>query len=263
MRFLNKLPSLSNVAAGAQATLNCPLGLRYDAIHLNHNVADLTKIKNIDVLVNGKVIQSFKDAQQLQDINDYYGRFEPASGTVTIWFFRPEMATPFDRRLAALGTADVQTLSVRMDLDGTLVSPTIEAYAMQGPQEPMGLITKIKSFSSSHAVSGKIEIDNIVRTARVAAIHLFKADVTAVELDVNTRRVYESGKTLGETIQKQYGRVPQTATSTHVDFLLEGDIAEGLILDPSQVFDFRIRPTLGTSGALQTVVEYLDGFAGI
>lgn len=261
MRFLNKLPSLSNVAVGQRATLTCPLGLRYDAIYLTHNVANLALIKNIEVIVNGKVIQSFKDAAEVKAINDYYGRPEQ-SGVLTLWFYRPEMATPFDRRLPALGTLDVQTLTVAMDLDATIApAPTLEAVALQGPQEPMGLITKIKSYSSSYAISGKVEIDNIVRSGRIAAIHLFKADVSAVELDVNSRRVVDLTKTLSEKVQKDYGRVPVTASATHIDFTLEGDIAEALITEG--IYDLRIRPTLGTSGALRSVVEYLDGFAGI
>jgi hypothetical protein len=125
------------------------------------------------------------------------------------------------------------------------------------------LSLKIKSFPASFAVSGEVEIDNIPRNGGVmiAAIHLFKSDISNVEVEVNSIKAFDASKAYTEEVQKRYGKTPQTATATHVDFLLEGDLAQSL--DTRGVQDFRIRPTLDTSGAVRSVVEYIDGFAGI
>ena len=84
MRMLVKMPSLTNVAAGSTATLNCPIGRSYDRIIFEHN-KELTveQIKNLRVEIDGKPIQEYKDVGQLQAINNYYKRYYLA-GAATI-----------------------------------------------------------------------------------------------------------------------------------------------------------------------------------
>lgn len=270
MRKTIKMPSMSNVGAGQTATLNCPVGLTYDVISLEYSgkkadtSTDITldDLKNIEVRVNGKTIQTFKDGLELDRINQYHGR-GAASGIINIWFVRPEMANLRDQRLTALGTADVQTLSVHVDGEATLDSLSLSAKAVQSEPQNMGAIVKVKAFPASFAVSGEVEIDNLPRSGGVmiGCIHLFKANVSNVEVEVNSIKAFDSTKTYSEEMQTRYNKTPQTATATHIDFMLEGDLAQAM--DTRGVQDFRIRPTLDTSGAVRTVVEYIDGFAGI
>lgn len=260
MRKLTKLPSISNVGAGLTATLNCPIGLTYDMIMLAYSGVTRAQIKDIEVVINGKTIQTFASATELQDINDFYGR-DDIAGYVTLYFARPEMDNVTMQRMTALGTADVQTLSVNVDIDAAAAAPVITAHAVLSERQPLGLITKVKAFPMSSAVAGEIEIDNIPRGPRIQAIHLLKADISNIEVELDGQKIYEASKTLGEVVQKQHGRVPVTAKATHFDTQLEGDSAQALITAGSA--DFRLRPTLTTSGAVRVVVEYLDGLNGI
>jgi len=270
MRKTIKMPSMANVGAGQTATLNCPVGLTYDVISLEYSgkkangTTDITldDLQNIEVRVNGKTIQQFADGLELDQINQYHGR-GAADGIINIWFVRPEMATLTDQRLTALGTRDVQTLSVHIDGESTLTSLALSAKAVQSEPQLMGAITKIKAFPASFAVSGEVEIDNLPRSGGVmiGVIHLFKADISNVEVEVNSIKAFDSSKAYSEEMQVRYGKTPQTAKATHIDFMLEGDLKQAL--DTRGVQDFRIRPVLDTSGAVRTVVEYIDGFAGI
>lgn len=263
MRFTKKLPSVKNVGAGLQAVIECPLGRTYDRISLFYTGTAVTRamFTNLQVMINGKAVQTYADFNELQYINDYYGRADTA-GVVTLYFVRPELENTNQSRLTALGTVDIQTLDVRFDIAAGAPSDlAITAWAMTSEPQPLGLITKVKAFPMSSSVSGEIEIDNLVTGPRIAALHLFKSDVNNLEIDYNGIKIFEASKTVAEVIQTEHGRVPVTASATHVDFLLEGDNTQALITQGAT--DFRLRPTLGTSGALRTVVEYLDGLAGI
>lgn len=261
MRKLVKLPSFSNVVAGSTATLGCPVGLTYDLISVTYTGITLEQMENIKIVVNGKVIQEYKSGQELDYINRYYGR-GAAAGILNLWFLRPELATVRARRLTALGTADVSTLSVQMDVAAAAAAPVLTAHAVQSAPAPMGIVTKIKAFPRSFATTGLQEIDNIPRSgARIAAIHLFKSDVSAVEVAVNSATAWDLSKALGAEIQTRHGRTPIAAACTHVDWCLDGD--PGHALETESVQDLRVKPTIDTVGEVRTVVEYLDGYAGI
>ena len=106
-----------------------------------------------------------------------------------------------------------------------------------------------------------MEISTLPRGPRILAMHFYKADITNLDVELDSQKVFTASKSLAESIQNTYGRVPQTATATHFDTALEGDLAQALVTNNAQ--DMRFRPTLGTSGAVSILVEYLDGFAGI
>lgn len=263
MRKTVKLSSISNVGTSLTATINCPVGLTYDRITLAYSGTAVTRamMSNIQVKIGGKPVMTFADADELQEINDYYGRADNA-GFVTLYFARPELDNVAQQRLTALGTQDVQTLSIEIDI--TAAAPgdfALAATAVQSEPQPLGLINKVRAFPMSSSVSGEIEIDNITVGPRIQAIHLFKSDISNLAIDMDSVRVYEATKSLGEVIQKEHGRVPVTASCTHFDSQLENDNAQAMVTRGVQ--DFRIKPTLDTSGAVRVVVEYLDGLSGI
>jgi hypothetical protein len=262
MRITNKMPSVTNVAPGSKAVLNLPLGRTYDLLQLEYAGVTLAQIKNLELEINGKVVQRFRDGVQLADLNSYWGRPVDSTGLLTMWFVRPEFNTLVDQRLTALGTVDIKTLALKFDIDAAADAPVLEAYAVQSEPQPLGLITKVKSFQSSTAVSGLQEIDNIpTNAARIAAIHLFKADIEQVEVEINSMKAFELKKASAENIQKKYGRVPLTAKASHIDFVLEGDNAQAMVTQGIQ--DFRIKPVHTAAGNTELVVEYFDGLAGI
>jgi hypothetical protein len=269
----NKMPSMSNVAAGSTASANLPIGLSYLRLMMTYAGVTLAQLKNLVIEINGKPVQAFKDAAELDKLNQYYKR-GAANGILNIWFIRPELTgkksqataqgiiTVNDSDLTAIGTADVQTLTLKVDIDAGAAAPELTLHAVRGPQQPLGLITKVKSFPRAFATTGQQDIDTLPRGgARIAAIHLFKADVSAAEVEANSVKVIDGPKALLEEEQTRMGRTPQTGSATHLDFCLSGDILDSL--ETRGLQDFRLRPTIDTQGEVRAIVEYLDGFAGL
>lgn len=258
-RFL-RLPSLSNVAASSRATLGVPIGMTYHKIDLQCSGITPVQMENIRVKINGKVVQEFINGERLNDINAYYGRVVEA-GTVTLWFDAPHFDNASLRRTTAIGTMDVATFEIEFNINAAATSPSVEAFATVSPNTPLGMIRKVKTYTASSATVGIKEVADIPREGRIPAIFLFKADIIDCEVQINSVKMYEPSKALGEVIQKQYGRVPVSAKYTAIDFNLEGDPTQALAVQGAS--DFRLRPNFETAGAADIVVEYLTGFAGI
>jgi len=255
-----KLPSLSNVAASSTATLQCPVGVTYHKIDFQCEGVTPSQMENIRVEINGKPIQEYKNGTRLNDINAYYSR-HVESGIVTLWFDSPHFDNVPLRRTTGLGTLDVSTLQVKFGIASGVTNPKIEAYATVSPATPLGMIRKVKTYVVSNAATGIKEVADLPREGRIPAMFLFKDDIADCEVQINSVAVYEPNKALGEKIQRDYGRVPNGAKYTAIDFNLEGDPNQGLSL--AGVADFRIRPNFTTAGAADVVVEYLSTFGGI
>lgn len=270
MRMLVKLPSLTNVAAGSTATLNCPIGRSYDRLILEHKNLQLDQMKNIRVEIDGKPIQEYKDGVQLALLNQYYRRYvagvnpNNANGFLSIWFSRPEMNSLDHQRVTRLGTTGVQTFQVSFDIDAAAVNPSVVAHAVQSDASPIGMITKVKQFVMSSATAGNFEIDSIPKGPRILAVHFFKNDVSHVEVEQNSRKIREGSKDFLRFIQVESNRsVATNAIKTTVDFTLEADLYHSLETNPQFIKDQRFRLTLDTPGEVRVVVEYLDFLAGI
>ena len=118
-----------------------------------------------------------------------------ANGILKLWFSKPELDTVLAQRVTSIGTQDIKTLSIELDIDGAAAAPVIVCYAEQSAQTPIGLITKIKKFPVTFSVAGVQEIDSIPRSgARIMAIHLQKADISKVEVDANSVKVVEQAE---------------------------------------------------------------------
>lgn len=264
MRNLIELPTIQNVAAGAHCVLNCPIGMTYDCIQFKVTNVTAADMKNFKIKAGSRTVSEVSSFQIFEDLNTYYKR-QTQSGYLTLWFYRPEVKEDV-RAMTAFGTADIQSFTIEFDLDAGVSSPAIVAHAIQRAPQINGLIQKIREYPVTYATSGKQQIDNLPRGgARISAIHLKKADVSAVEFEVNwgngPSKLVEASKGLLETVQKQHDRMPVTAGYTHLDFDLLGDIASPLPTAGMQ--DMRIKHTIDTSGALTAVVEYMDNLGGV
>lgn len=263
MNKLIPLPSISNVAAGSTAVLTLPVGPTYNVVYLTYSGVTLAQLENICVKINGKEVQRWTDGTLLNAINLYYGRGATASGILPIYFYRPELETLLQKRMFALGTGDLQTVQIEIDIDSGAASPVLSAhYSGHGIKMPMGVITKVKMFPRTFATTGEQEIDNLPRSgARIAAIHCQKSDVSKIVLTGNSIELFNASKTLLEKDQKDNGRTPYTASASHVDFILEGDAS--LALSTLGITDLRLKPTIDTVGNVNVLVEYFDSFEGI
>ncbi|WP_351001081.1 major capsid protein P2 [Shewanella sp. TB7-MNA-CIBAN-0143] len=276
-RQFPKLPSFSNVTAGNTATLELPVGRTYDKLHINYAGVTLAQMKNIRVEVNGKSILEYKDGQALQDRNKYLG-YNAVAGVLDFHFKRDEMKTLSEARAFALGTSSapyldprsgqtvtppaIANVTVRIEIDAAAAAPVLTGYAIQSNPAPIGFITKVKNFPIS-LNAGVTEVDKIPRpnTARIAIISVTTAaTVERIEVELDSIKIYELPKTLGEKVQVDHGRKPQTGQYS-VDFVLEGDMLQALPMAGTQ--DFRIRIFTADGGSAVVTIEYFDGLAGI
>lgn len=271
MRQYVKMPSVTNVAAGASFSIHLPVGKSYDFVDLALTNITLAQLTNLELRLNGKTVQTFATGTELDAINKFHGRRAFANGILRLFFMRPELEALqiasggklIDQRfITSIGTSDLQTMSLHGDVDAACTNPAIVCYSQQGPAMPLGIFTKIKAFPRSFATSGAQEIDTLPRSgARIATLHLFKADISNVAVEVDSRKVIDGTKTCMEEQQTEFGKVGQTASATHVDFVVNGSLEDAL--PTVGVQDLRVQPTLDTSGDVRTVVEYIDGFEGI
>lgn len=262
-----KLPSLSRVAAGSKATLELPVGPTYHRIFFEASGTglDVTDIGRIDVLINGRVVQTFKNLQRLFDINSFYNRGADAATLFSLHFFQAHLADLVYRRAPGVGTSDVQTFHIEIEV--VAAAPTdlaITAYAEVDPlPSTLGAFINIREYPGNSSVAGLIEMDKLPRGPWYQAIHLFKADITNVELEVDNGtgpvRIVDAKKTILERAQKEASpvkRVPVTASATHVDMCVDGDLQNAI--QTAALTGFRLKMTLGTAGAYDVVAETLD-----
>lgn len=267
-RKIIKLPSLSRVTPGSKATLEFPLGPTYQTIVFDVSAAaalDATDIGKIALLIDGKEIQVFKDLQRLIDINAFYNRSPDTVAATAIQFAlhlnRAELAENMFRRAPGIGTADVQTMHMEIDIAAAAPADiAIKAYALADPtRQPLGAFFRIREYPAASAVAGVFEADKLPRGAFYAALHLFKADITNVEVEADTVLVVNGTKGVLERIAKEASplkRVPQTAKATHVDFITDGDLLNAF--QTAGLQDFRVRMTMTAAGAVDIVAETLD-----
>ena len=249
------LPSVSNVAAGNTATIECPVGGHtYDKIHVEHSVGGVDKIKRIECLINGKVFQTWRDASWLRKVNKGKG-IKQKNGVFTLHFDLPYFRQLNDVKSFGIGTADVTNFHIRLVLSADATNPTLKATAQVSQVKPLGLISIIRSFPITKN-AGVADIDNIPKGARILAIHLEKDDITHCELKVNQVVYFEASKALNDLQLEQAipnPREPMDGVFT-LDFTTQGTPAGALIT--SGVRDLRLRPTLGSEGNIEMTIEY-------
>lgn len=266
-RKIVRLPSISRVEAGAQAVLEIPLGPTYHRIFFQAggtNVA-VGNFGMIQMYIDGKEVIRHSNLQRLIDLNSYYNR---GADTATDWamhFFRAEAIDAAYRRAPGVGTQNVQTLNIQIAIDAAAPADlTLTAFAEIDPlPQPLGVFFKVREYPYSTSVAGQMEIDKLPRGAFYSAIHLFKSDVSAVEVLADQVKIVDATKAVLERAQKEASpvkRVPVTAKATHLDWSLEGDYQQSV--KTAAVQDFRIKATLDTVGSMDIVTETIDTLEG-
>lgn len=268
MKKINKLASVSRVAPGLRGTVDIPIGPTYERVILVLTAAaglDALDLGRIDVLINGNAIQTFKDGQRLIDLNTYANR-EADIVTATrmelaIHFNRAELADNVWRNAPGIGTADIATFSIEFDVAaGAPADIACVAFAQTDPtRQNLGIFTRIREFPANAVSAGVYEHDKLPRGAWYSGVHLFKADISNVEVEANGVKIIEGTKAILERFQKgaqPRARVPLTGKATHVDFITDGVLTDSLPTAGLQ--DLRVKATCTTAGAFDIVAETLD-----
>lgn len=262
------LPSMSQVAAGSKASLQIPLGPTYERFVFVVTAAaglDASDIGRIDVVINGNAKMTWKNLQRLIDINTYYKR-EADIVTATRMEFaihlnRAELIDTLWRQAPGIGTLDLQTLHIELDIPGTAPADIkIKAYAQVNPvRQNIGAFFTIKEFPFAPNTGGDFDISSLPVGPWYAVIHAFNPNVNAVQVQANDVLLVEQPKEVLERFQRGAdvkAREPLTAKATHIDFITSGNLLDSL---PTEgVKDFRIKLNMGAAGQVDIVTETLD-----
>jgi hypothetical protein len=258
------LPSMSRVVAGSKALLEIPVGPTYQKIKITAGGTALaiSHILRMDLSINGNIRMTWQDLQRLMDLNSYWNRSTDTVNEFILHFFRKEFHDLAQKLTPGLGTQDVQTLTLEIQLAaGAPADISLKASALVDTvPQPIGVFMGIREFGKSSSVTGVVEIDNLPKRGAVyEAIHLFKSDISAVQLEVDGVKVIDETKGGLERWQKDavpFVRVPVTARATHIDFNLFGDAGD--LLNTANVQDMRIKATFDSAGAASIVAETVE-----
>lgn len=276
-RHTKELPSFSTVAKGDTATLILPLGKTYDHIHIKYSGVTPEQLKNIRVEVNSKSIQEYHDGAQLNAFNKFLGH-NVEDGTLDLHFKRDELKTLMEARMYGLGTASfhpktgepfpdpINTVVIKIDIDGGAAAPVLKATALQSEPAPVGMISKMRNFPV--ALNGGINhIDRIkaTPTASLAALHVVtSAVVEKMEVYADNQLIFQADTETFRKIQRDHGRDPQAGVYS-ADFILEGDMLQAISMDGVQDLRVLVHTASDTPAATTAYVfqDWFDTFRGM
>lgn len=263
MPVLKKVPKRMEIAPGAQYTVRLPIGPTYEKLsfYLGGGLT-MAQVKNFRVEVRGKPIVSLKSLARLQEMNKHYRRDgSDRTDMVTLWFYRPEFVNIAERLNYAMGTADVDTAVVTMEIDAAAPAESdIEVMALQSGPRPFGVCTKIKEFPQTFAQGGEFDIADLPRrSAAIAGLHLSTDKVTDMKLELDSLTVVEG--TTAQIHDHQDEWVDSQAGYSHMNFVTRGTQFDALQTDGVQ--DFRLKVNLTQAASFDVVVEYFDTYDGL
>jgi hypothetical protein len=260
MKVTRRLPSFEGVAAGAQATLRCPIGLSYHQILITYSGVTLAQMNEIRVVGNGKTFMRFTSGSRLDSIAQYHNR-AAASGIIVIDFTRPNMRTREAELVTLLGTGaqsqdgsvELSTLAIEIDIDGAASAPALSAKAIQSEPANLGFIKHIREYTYNPAASGEFEISDIPKGHLFSTMHFVSSDVNSLRVERDGYTVFERTAAENTLIQTDsLYRDPQSGIFTFdpTELGLGGEA-----LSTGDVFDLRFIVDMASSGALPVVVE--------
>lgn len=198
---LIKEPSFTGIAAGSIASARAFTRGNIISFYLRALTGagvELTRaqilndIGDIAVKVNGIVIMQV-DADFLLDRQKYLGDAiggGNVDGIIPIPMQLAYLPTAEQRRIPALGTADVNTISVECNIDAVAQLATLELYTEvdNEPAEVVGQHVRIQKFSRTFGTTGLQEISDLPfqdpNVLGVLAMHLRHSTGVATEITV-------------------------------------------------------------------------------
>lgn len=262
MPLLKKIPKKMEVTKGAQFVIKPNIGPTYEVIYLYlKGGLTIAQIKNLKVEVRGKAIWSL-DLAELQKLNAHYRRpLSDRDDVVALWFYRPELDDLAQRMNFALGTSDVDTLAITMDIaDDAPTACDIETVARTSGARPFGICTKLKKFPQTFAQGGEFDIADLpTRVGGIAALHLSTDLITDMRLEIDGRNIVESTVTRIHDNQDEW--VDAQTDYSHLNFVARGSQMDALAVEYAQ--DFRLKVDISEAASFNVLAEYFDTYAGL
>lgn len=267
MGYKLQLTNLQNVAAGATATLKCPVGKgapTYDQIVFELSggalPAHITAIKG---KANGRI---FMDESSFTDVGlrDSYRGIPNVAGFPTIDFTEPKARNGASEQLvASVPGALLQDLSFELKLAAGFVG-SIKAVANYRPPTTNPYIRKLLGTAVSFAAAGTEAAPNIVylpvgeaggKIKRIWIHEDGNGDVTFAEVRIANSSVHAATRAAIEDDQKRNGLTPQTKICV-LDFVADGNLAG--MLDTGATPNVELRLVTDAAGPYRVYYELID-----
>jgi len=258
MLFVKNVP-FNNVVANGVATVNLPIGMSYNRIHLQLG-GTFTKsmITDIKVKLNGKVI--FQNTGARLDLINTYRGFAVSASFLVIDFTEPRAPILAEQYVGNLNTAEgVSSLTLEVTIAGA-TSPTLESWSELGPPGRLGVIYKQLLFVSSNTGSGKFPIrliDVANRGPIVKRVHFAHGgNLTAMEVKKNGIVIFDNVPTVVNTfLNGQYQKTAQTNLYSY-DPTCTDNYGEAVRTNDMTSLEFN--GTYSASDTTSAVLEVLD-----
>jgi hypothetical protein len=272
-RIRERIELIQNVGAGQRCLVSPQVGRTWLDFHIkltNITFAQATNIRVILVSPNKTVtLQEFKDANELEKLNQRYGR-ETKAGQMSFYFRKPEMENEAQSMATALGTGGLHSLRVEFDIDPAVLSPVVKAWGRKTANRSIaaGILPYIANHNKGGQANGNNHFDDIEKRDRIAAIHILNANVEALQLKVDDAIAYDLDRADGEFDESVGGRVPYAADyGMCLDFTTAGVLDEALVMqgEEYQAQQMRLTAKLGAtySATTRLLIEYLSSWQSL
>lgn len=255
---LNKMPQTEGLGAGQSAITRLPTGPTYFELGIRYTegaAVDATEakfqsdFKEIRVMVDEEPKWRISGTDLLA-LNKFHKR-PFVAGQLPIVFARPDLRTSAGEDELAYGTADVQNMSVEVDIDGAAAPDNMSIYAAIGAPTALGRHMTVRGVGYEAAAIGVREIADLARGFYgLAAMHIVDANVDDVEIHANSRKVWEADQAIAEAFYAE--RRAWQAGYFHVDFQARNRISESLAL---VLEDFRAKINFSVAPGAFTIIQ--------
>ncbi len=252
------VPAISAFSAGITTTTSMSLGNTYDDIYFEFSDGtDRAFISNIQVLINGKTIRSYKNVQDLLDENTYFGYPDGAiknnaPSTLAIHFDQEWLRQLNEVKSLGIGTAGngaqaVSTFNIRWD-NNPSITGNVKCWAKISEPKALGPIMFVRQFPKN-VVEGINDIADFPRQGNLIAA-LFKntaaGNIKNVEVIRANKTIFNvpdslNKKNLLRAIPKARGLAIGTSKYFPVDNCLDGSLSGFVDLRREAANDFRFR----------------------
>ncbi len=258
------VPAISAFNSNITTTTSMPLGNTYDDLYYEFSTsADRALISNIQVLINGKTIRSYKNVDDLLAENIYFGFADPA-GTLTFHFDQEWLRQLNEIKSLGIGTAGngaqaVSTFNVRWD-NGAGIAGNIKCWAKISEPKALGALMFNRQFPKN-VVQGINDIADFPRQGSlVAAIFKSKTDnnITNIEVIRANKTIFNvpnniNKHNLKRALPRARGLAQDNSLYFPVDNCLDGSLSGFVDLRREAANDFRFRITASAADAAAVV----------
>ena len=264
-KFHTRLKSFNTVTAGAVATLDVDRGYTYEAIMLSmtNNGSACTKaefialIDNIQLVIDGKTRWDLSGSDYI-NILAHKG-VSVFNGVLPLCFLMDDMRTTQGADFTGLGTVDSGTVTLKVKINSSALSPTLEARGLVSPNSKIGFIPTYETLNLSASATGKMDFNDVSTSpSLIRCLHAFTSNIDEVAVKYNKTDVIEEIPTAelkhrDESFYRQ-GRAWQTGV-THIDLMPSARFDDALSVNGETL---QLKLNMTATGAFNMVVERVE-----